>query len=85
MFRFAPESGHPNGGLVAHRQCPQSPVWMAPALQELFEAWRLDQEQSCVRRPVGAACNFSLSNGMSAISPLRLDSETIDSQSDNSS
>ena len=26
---------------------------MVPALQELFEAWRLGQEQSCVR-PVGA-------------------------------
>ena len=32
---------------------PICPVWMVPALQELFEAWRLGQEQSCVR-PFGA-------------------------------
>ncbi len=53
MFRFTSESGRLDAELGAHCQCPESPVWMVPALQELFEAWRLGQEQSCVR-PVGA-------------------------------
>jgi len=60
MFRFAPEIGRRPGGVEEPRQCPQSPVWMVPALQELFEAWCLGQEQSCARprRLIGHEIRF---------------------------
>ena len=89
MFRFASESGHLNGDRRAHRQCPLCPVWMVPALQELFEAWRLGQEQSCVR-PVGAGENPLAMMGSADRVPLYitdkrcpgLSSEFLDPRSD---